>query len=114
MTYVSSISGDANGWRHFEIIDDQRADRSTKTAKEGNAMATTIDERRRASSKFKRTASFEFRLIYVAAFAMFLVAGIVERLLPVAWLRRDVRARRSIIEQAKQAANTCAAYAFMG
>lgn len=83
---------------------------------EGTTMALTIDNRRRSQSKFKRTESIEFRLIFIAAFAVFLVAATVERILPMRWLRKraDRSPRKSIFEQAKEAANTCAAYAFMG
>lgn len=83
---------------------------------EGTTMALTIDNRRRSQSKFKRTESIEFRLIFIAAFAVFLVTATVERILPVHWLRKraDRSPRKSIFEQAKEAANTCAAYAFMG
>ncbi len=81
--------------------------------KESTTMAFTMDTRTRSLSKFKRTESLEFRLIFVAAFAVFLVAATVERLLPLSWFTRGA-ARKSIVEQAKEAANTCAAYAFMG
>lgn len=76
-------------------------------------MAVTIDSGTRSPSKFKRTESVEFRLIFAASFAIFLVAALVERLLPHRWLNRTV-ARKPVLEQAKEAANTCAAYAFMG
>ncbi len=81
--------------------------------KESTTMAFTMDARPRSLSKFKRTESLEFRLIFVAAFAVFLVTATVERLLPLSWFKRGA-ARKSIVEQAKEAANTCAAYAFMG
>ena len=77
-------------------------------------MAMTIDTRRRASSKFKRAESLEYRLIFICAFAAFLVATTIERLLPTAWLRRERGPRKSILENSKAAANTIAAYAFMG
>lgn len=76
-------------------------------------MAFTMDNRPKSLSKFKRTESVEFRLIFAAAFAVFLIAATVERMLPLGWLKRG-QSRKSIIEQAKEAANTCAAYAFMG
>ncbi len=80
---------------------------------EGKTMAVTIDSGTRSPSKFKRTESLEFRLIFAAAFAIFLVAALAERLLPHRWLHQSA-ARKSVLEQAKEAANTCAAYAFMG
>lgn len=84
--------------------------------REGDAMAFTMDSRPKAPSKFKRAESIEFRMIFMAAFAVFLVAAIVERLFPAGWFRRgqDGAPRKPILEQAKGAATTCAAYAFMG
>ena len=69
-----------------------------------------------APSKFKRAESIEFRLIFLAAFAVFFAAAVVERVIP---LRRILQGANyqspgSVVAQAKQAANTCAAYAFMG
>ncbi len=83
---------------------------------EGTTMAVTADSKRRSLSKFKRAESLEFRLIFVAAFAVFLFAATVERLIPIRRLLRggEASAHQSLFEQAKAAANTCAAYAFMG
>jgi hypothetical protein len=82
----------------------------------GTNMAVTADSRRRSFSKFKRAESLEFKLIYMAAFAVFLVAATVERIVPLRrlMLGSEAGTRKSILEQAKDAANTCAAYAFMG
>ncbi len=87
--------------------------RRVTDSQEDKTMAFTMDNRPKSLSKFKRTESLEFRLIFAAAFAVFLVAATVERLLPLGWFKRG-QSRKSIIEQAKEAANTCAAYAFMG
>lgn len=79
-------------------------------------IAMTAANTRRSSSKFKRTESIEFRLIFAAAFVVFLFAAVGERLLPGRWLNsaNASEPRPTIISQAKAAANTCAAYAFMG
>jgi hypothetical protein len=60
--------------------------------------------------------SLEYRLIFGVCFLVFLLAGIVERLLPWSWLAptRDMRPPLSLIEQAWGAAGTCTAYAFKG
>ena len=83
---------------------------------EETTMAVTADSKRRSLSKFKRAESLEFRLIFMAAFVVFLFTATVERLLPIRKLLHgtDVSAHQSLFEQAKAAANTCAAYAFMG
>lgn len=91
----------------------RNASTDTTHMKEGTSMAFTMDSRPKTLSKFKRAESLEFRLIFIAAFAVFLVTATVERLLPITWFKAG-RKRQSIIEQAKEAANTCAAYAFMG
>jgi hypothetical protein len=79
-------------------------------------MAVTTHSSRRSLSKFKRAESLEFRLIYIAAFVVFLIAATVERIVPLRRLLSGATAgaRKSILEQAKDAANTCAAYSFMG
>jgi hypothetical protein len=103
----------AAAWGQYESTTDRRSMDGARSHEEVKAMAHTVDAHRRSLSKFKRAESLEFRLIFVAAFVVFLVAAIVERLLPITWLRRE-RPKKSIIQQAKDAANTCAAYAFMG
>ncbi len=82
----------------------------------GMTMAATVDSKRRSLSKFKRAESLEFRLIYIAAFVVFLIAATVERIVPLRRLLSGgaAGARKSILKQAKDAANTCAAYSFMG
>lgn len=61
-------------------------------------------------------ASLEYRLIFGVCFLVFLLAGVVERLLPWSWLTptRDERRPSSLLDQAWGAAGTCTAYAFKG
>lgn len=54
--------------------------------------------------------TLQFRLILVVCFGVFLLAALVERLLPWSWRRR----KPSPIAQAWRSAHTCTAYAFMG
>ncbi|MFN0218724.1 MAG: hypothetical protein ACKVP4_07935 [Hyphomicrobium sp.] len=113
MTFELSSRSAASEWVHVGPIAFGRDEDITTHQQEGNAMAHTIDTRRRSLSKFKRAESLEFRLIFIAAFAVFLVTATLERLLLLSWLRGE-GSRKSILEQAKESANTCAAYAFMG
>ncbi len=68
------------------------------------------------SGSHKRSKSVEFRLIFSAAFAFFLFATIVERALPHKWPIRanGDEVRKSVVQQAKEAAEISTAYAFMG
>lgn len=54
--------------------------------------------------------TIQFRLILAVCFSVFLVAALVERLLPWSWRRP----KPSPIAHAWRAAHTCTAYAFMG
>jgi hypothetical protein len=79
-------------------------------------MAVNYTPANAPTEKHVRRNSFEFRAIYFMCFAVFLIAAIAERLLPWNWQAQpqtSVR-RRSIIEQVREAAGTCTAYAFMG
>jgi hypothetical protein len=60
--------------------------------------------------------SVEYRLIFGICFAVFLLAGVVERLMPWSWLApsRDRGPPLSVVQQALGAAGTCTAYAFKG
>ena len=53
----------------------------------------------------------QFRLLYMAFFLIFLMVALVGRLLPGKW-RNDVT-KRSVIGEAKAAANTILPYVFM-
>lgn len=70
----------------------------------------------RSGGKPKRHDAFEFRLIFTMAFAFFLLTSVIERALPHKWAARagDGEIRKSVIEQAREAAHISATYAFMG
>lgn len=56
----------------------------------------------------------EYRLIFGVCFAIFLVAAVVSRLLPWSWrLSPDEPKRKSVVEEAYDAASTVLPYAFM-
>lgn len=63
-----------------------------------------------------RDETIDFRLIFTAIFLVFLVVTTVARLLPRQWRldRGAAGPRRSIIGEARAAANTFAPFAFMG
>lgn len=84
-------------------------------------VSATAFSQRPASSHFTapkhhKTDAIEYRLIFMAAFAVFLFTCAFERALHPLGLSRgeDPSMRKSIIAQAKEAANISAAYAFMG
>lgn len=70
----------------------------------------------RTGGKPKRHDTIEFRLIFSAAFAFFLLTSVIERALPHKWATRaaEGEAPKSVIEQAREAAHISAGYAFMG
>lgn len=63
-----------------------------------------------------KSGTLEFKLIFGATFVVFLLAALVELLLPFNWFGRrgDASPRKSFIERVSDGARTCAAYAFMG
>jgi hypothetical protein len=67
-------------------------------------------------SRTRKAQEGEFRLIFLASFVIFLLAGIVARLLPPRWRRRvpGQVGYESIFGEAKAAANTFVPFAFMG
>ncbi len=64
----------------------------------------------------KKHDALEFRLIFGAAFAFFLLTSVIERALPHKWAARagEGETRKSVVEQAREAAHISAGYAFMG
>jgi hypothetical protein len=70
----------------------------------------------RIAAKPKKHDAIEFRLIYTMAFAVFLLTSVIERALPHKWAQRtgENEVRKSVVEQAREAAHISAAYAFMG
>jgi hypothetical protein len=79
-------------------------------------MAFVRSDRDYRQSRPNKSETLEFRLIFAVTFAVFLVAGLLECLLPLRWLsNRVARGQdKSIIERAADGARTCATYAFMG
>jgi hypothetical protein len=61
-------------------------------------------------------ASIEYQLIFLVTFLFFVVATVIERLMPWTWLQvsEDGQRRRSIVGKAWDAAETCTTFAFMG
>lgn len=57
-----------------------------------------------------RVETLQFRLILVVCFGVFLIAALLERLMPWSWRRQ----KPSPIAHAWRSAHTCTAYAFMG
>jgi hypothetical protein len=70
----------------------------------------------RVAAKPKKSEAIEFRLIFTIAFAVFLFTSVIERALPHKWAQRagEGEIRKSVFEQAREAAHISAAYAFMG
>lgn len=85
---------------------------STRVDREGRAMR--MHSRQVIEGRFGVTGeAIESRLIFALTFPVFLAAVIVARLAPVA-RRSGVGSRRSILAEARAAANTCIPFAFMG
>jgi hypothetical protein len=71
-----------------------------------NSRAGTM--RRRGASE-----AVQFRLLYGTCFGLFLLAGILQRLMPWKWSSRGARGDQSVFAEARHAAGVCAAYAFI-
>jgi hypothetical protein len=79
-------------------------------------MADTLLKETTTHIRRDARETLEYRVIFGVCFAVFLLAGIVERLLPWAWHKqtRGARPSLSLFQQAWGAAGTCTAYAFKG
>jgi Antenna complex alpha/beta subunit len=79
-------------------------------------MALALSNQSTSQGKRGAKRPIEFRIIFAVCFAVFLLAAVVERLLPWKWLapRSEGKRHLSIFEQAWEAAGTCTTYAFMG
>ena len=76
-----------------------------------------IDMSRNVGLRHKQPAkaSIDYYLIAGVCFLVFLVAAIIERLMPWNWLRPAKNGQRgSIVARSWDAAKTCTIYAFMG
>jgi hypothetical protein len=62
----------------------------------------------------RRQEALEYRLVYLAGFVVFLAAAVVARLLPAGQRRRSPGRDRSIVGEARAAADTFIPFAFMG
>lgn len=71
---------------------------------------------RRSIARYRRADSLEYRIIFTAAFGVFLVTSALERVSPYRLLARKDAASvsKSVFEQAREAANISVGYAFMG
>lgn len=76
-------------------------------------MATYAREDGAPASRLERRLPIEFHLIYLVSFVFFLVRASLARLVPGA-SRAGTGAWRTLLEEAKASASTCAAFAFMG
>lgn len=66
-----------------------------------------------AGAKPRRKESLEFHLLYGVTFAVFLLAALVEAIIPFRSRERGQKSE-SIIQKARFGAQTCVKYAFMG
>ena len=84
----------------------------------GSARSTPgarVTPRERGPQKDKRHDRLEYRVIFAAAFLVFFITSAVERALPVRWASRTSEMpKKSLIQQAREAAGISATYAFMG
>jgi hypothetical protein len=80
------------------------------------AMTDTLSRETTTQIRRDSREGLEYRLIFGVCFVVFLLAGVVERLLPWSWHlpARDMRPALSLLQQAWGAAGTCTAYAFKG
>jgi hypothetical protein len=68
----------------------------------------------RVERKHRKGESFEYRLLMAVSFTIFLIAAIVSRVLPTRQRVVPGAQRRSVIDEARAAAETCVPFAFMG
>jgi hypothetical protein len=79
-------------------------------------MAFVRSDRDYRPSRSAKSETLQFRFIFAVTFVVFLLAGILEALLPFHWIGQNAQRiqRKSILERAADGARTCATYAFMG
>lgn len=84
----------------------------------GNYLSPSVSSmaRSKVGNTVKRNNSIEFHLIFSVAFGLFLLTSVLERALPHKWTSRNDTGeiRKSVVEQAKEAAHISVGYAFMG
>ena len=79
----------------------------------GTNVHASFGSSRGAHKTLPARDAFAHKILFVAMFAIFLPAALVRRALPAPQTRAGV-IRRSVFEEAKIAASTVSAYAFMG
>jgi hypothetical protein len=83
-----------------------------QTAPSSRRKGTAMDRSMRRPSK--RKDSTQYRLMFAVCVTVFLVAAVISRLLPWNWrFVGDEVKRKSVVEEAMEAANTVLPYAFM-
>lgn len=65
-------------------------------------------------SRWASTETAESRLIFLVSFPVFLAAALLSRLLPPSVRPGFAAGGRSVVAEARAAANTCIPFAFMG
>lgn len=70
----------------------------------------------RSNDKSRHKDRVEYRLIFAAAFLVFLLASAIERLAPSRWSEKAAATapRKTVVAQAKESASIAVGYAFMG
>ena len=91
---------------------------------DGAALLKQISEKRHATqtasqhgAHARRGEGLEFRLIFMMAFVVFLLTAAFERVVPMKSRAEGAsagEARKSVLQEAREAASISAAYAFMG
>ncbi len=78
-------------------------------------MAVVVSAGGGSPPRARQQEALEYRLVYLAGFVVFLAVAVATRLLPGQRQRRPQQARRrSIVGEARAAANTFIPFAFMG
>jgi hypothetical protein len=65
------------------------------------------------SGRRGESETIQFGFLYAVCFGIFLVAAVIQKILPWHWFGRDGAMSQSIFAQARNAAGICATYAFM-
>jgi hypothetical protein len=101
----------------LHTIDTPATLRQISSEDAGTVRSAAVTETRgRLRLKEAHKSSLEFRIIFAAAFLVFLIAAAFESARPTRWSAQGDggTARKSIVERAKESASIAAGYAFMG
>jgi hypothetical protein len=91
--------------------------RSTSTPQSHHQFHASKERDMSTKSAFRtRKDTLGFKMIYAAAFAVFLVAAILDRLIPLRWIMGATGSEKylAILSEAQSAAKTYTPFAFMG